>query len=1060
MTEEIIVVQSKGMERWLAIQLAQRLGICSNFRFPFPNAFVDDIFKKVLRELPEYPSFDPAVTTWQIMDLLPSLVDMPGFEIIKRYLGDGSDDLKLFQLSERIADLFDQYMLFRPQMVFGWENGADNHWQAILFRELLGVSGKRHRAAFGRYFLERLNGYDAGKKEIPLPERVSVFGISALPGFYMEIFAALANKIPVNLFLINPCREYWGDILSEWEIKRRTRRGDISYTVNADLYMEKGNSLLASLGKLGRDFFDLISELNCEEVTCFEDNDGDSLLSSIQSDILNLRDVSYGVSAKRAIDKYDTSIQIHSCHSPMREIEVLHDRLLEMFERDPDLKPGDILVMTPDIELYAPFIQAVFSAQTGHSKMIPFSIADRSIRKQSDLIDAFFTILGLEGSRFGASNVLGVLECPSVRRRFGITVADLGLIVKWVKTTRIRWGINGESRKESGLPPFEENTWQAGLKRLLLGYAMPGRGRNMFGNILPYDHIEGADALILGRFVEFTDRLFSCVLSLKDARSLDEWAGFLEDILGSLFMPDEEEENEAQIIRHALDDLKRMKELTRFDRKIPVHVIRHHLEHSIEGRGGGSSGFITGGVTFCAMLPMRSIPFKIICLVGMNNDAYPRDSKVLDFDLIAKHPKPGDRSRRNDDRYLFLETILSARKGLYISYTGQDIRDNSMIPPSVLVTELLDYIFMGFHIPGEKILDRIVTRHRLQPFNPEYFRKNSKLFSYSEEHFRAALELLKERRPPSGFIHKGLSLPDEMWKKVHIDDLYGFFVNPARFLMERRLRVYLRRSELPVEDVEPLKVEGLEKYRLEQEMVKKRFAGWDYRDIFDVARAEGSLPHGNLGESIFDTLRIGTESFVEKSLCYMEGDLPESFDFDVSLADFRLTGTINNLYAAGLVQYRYARIGPADRLGIWIRHLLLNIVRGAHSPCTSILVGLSTESRYPEWTALKYGPLENSEKILEDLLNKYWHGLMVPLNFFPKASWEYFNGIFRKNMSHEEALRKAYGIWAGNERIKGECEDAYYKVCFGDRDPLDAEFARIAEEIFFPLAAHEIEVEK
>jgi exodeoxyribonuclease V gamma subunit len=460
------------------------------------------------------------------------------------------------------------------------------------------------------------------------------------------------------------------------------------------------------------------------------------------------------------------------------------------------------------------------------------------------------------------------------------------------------------------------------------------------------------------------------------------------------------------------------------------------------------------------MLPMRSIPFKIICLVGMNNDAYPRDSKILDFDLISKYPRPGDRSRRNDDRYLFLETILSAREGLYISYTGQSIRDNSIIPPSVLVTELLDYIDRGFRIPGGKILDHIVTRHRLQAFNPEYFRKGSRLFSYSEENFRAARSLLGVRRAPSVFVHKGLSCPDEAWKKVRLDDLWRFFVNPARFLLERRLKVHFRKEEFLVEDVEPLEIREIEKYRLEQEIVKKRLAGWDFRDIFAVAKAGGALPHGSLGECVFDTLRLRAESFIEKSVRYMDGNTLGPFDFDVSMAGFRLTGTINDVYPAGLVQYRYARIRPTDRLKIWMRHLVLNSVRARHYPRTSILIGLSPNSKNPEWTALEYGPIENSEKILEDLLEKYREGLTTPLHFFPRSSWEYFQDVFHKDRSHEEAVAKARRIWMGNENTTGECEDPYYEVCFGNIDPLDAEFERISEEIFLPLDTNETEIEK
>ncbi len=231
---------------------------------------------------------------------------------------------------------------------------------------------------------------------------------------------------------------------------------------------------------------------------------------------------------------------------------------------------------------------------------------------------------------------------------------------------------------------------------------------------------------------------------------------------------------------------------------------------------------MTGGMTFCAMLPMRSIPFRVICLLGMNDDAYPRQTKPLGFDLMARNPRPGDRSRRNDDRYLFLEAILSAREKLHISYVGQSIQDNSIRPPSVLVSELLDYIEEGFEVPGEKILEHIVTKHRLQAFSPEYFRKKGKLIQLfpgesARPHGRSWILTKKERR----FITRGLPEPSEEWKTVDVNQLCRFLTNPAKFLLTQRLGIYLEEEEALFDETEPFEVKGLEKYQLEQELVEK-----------------------------------------------------------------------------------------------------------------------------------------------------------------------------------------------------------------------------------------------
>jgi len=295
---------------------------------------------------------------------------------------------------------------------------------------------------------------------------------------------------------------------------------------------------------------------------------------------------------------------------------------------------------------------------------------------ESRVVDTFIRILDLGGSRFGAAQVLSVLEYPAVYQRFDLSEADIDMIRRWVQDTRIRWGIDEQNRRSLGLPGLPENTWRTGLERLLLGFAMPGEEEKMFKGILPYDFIEGNEAAVLGKFLEFTDRLFSCMKSLERLQSLSEWSDTLKAILDGFFNINEDTEDETEAVRQVLNGLAEMQDRSGFDEKADIHVIRSHLANYLQKEGSGF-GFIAGGVTFCAMLPMRS-------------------------------------------RYLFLESVLSAREKLYISYMGQSIRDNSDIPPSVLVSEIMDYIEKGFEIPEKNILsDHIVVKHRLQAFSPE-----------------------------------------------------------------------------------------------------------------------------------------------------------------------------------------------------------------------------------------------------------------------------------------------------------------------------------------------------
>ncbi|MBU4503259.1 MAG: exodeoxyribonuclease V subunit gamma [Proteobacteria bacterium] len=1043
LSREIIVVQSKGIGRWLSMELARHNGISANIFFPFPNTCLNEVFKKLMPDMPEESLFDPDIMTFRIMDILPECRHRSGFESIQKYLADDKNKQKLFQLSEKISETFDQYLVFRPDIIFKWEEGKEDHWQAKLWRDLISGSENQHRAWLRKAFIQKVR--DRSDKISDLPERIFIFGISYLPPFHTQVFVELSSVVQVIFFVLNPCMVYWADIVSEKEKSRIKRKYVARVSALDELHLETGNSLLASMGKQGRDFFELISGFDCESYELFEDQAEYDMLSCVQSDILYLRDRKHAENKFLINVETDTSIQVHSCHSPMREIEVLHDNLLAMFEKNPDLKPKDIIVMTPDIETYAPFIHAVFDAQAYDSLRIPFSIADRSIREESRIIDSFLSILDLKNSRLGADQIISLLESLGIKEKFEMTESDIQIIRGWINDTRIRWGIDAISRTSLNLPAFHENTWRAGIDRMLLGYAMPGHERDMFCGILPYDNIEGNEVKILGRFLEFLDRVFMSVKDLNQAKTLSGWHDALNSIIDR-FLPrnDDDIEREIEFIRHVINDILRIQELSDFDENIDIEVIKTYLERRFKREDLGS-GFISGGVTFCAMLPMRSIPFKVVCLAGMNNDAFPRGSKILSFDIIAKDPKPGDRLRRNDDKYLFLEALISARKKLYISYVGQSIEDNTQIPPSVVVSELLDYIKEGFYVPEKCILDHVITKHRLQAFSPEYFKGNSKLFSYAEENFVDSRRTFGSEMALH-FVSTGLSEPSEEWKALDIETLCFFFTNPAKFLIERRLEIYLEETSPVSDDREAFTLEGIEKYHMEQRLFQNCISGFDLRDSLPVYRAMGRLPCGNVGEFYYRESGVNVEDFVGRIDDFKKNLSPIQVSLDVS--DFKITGVLDNIFESGLVNIRYANRKSKDLLKSWIYHLVL---------CSS------AEQNYPKKSHLvckdetwEFDPVRESKDILENLLALYWQGLSKPIHFFPETSLDYSQRTLMKNENRRTALNYSRKKWIGAYYKGGwsESDNPYYKLCFSKTDPFDKEFRKIAEKVFAPLLKH------
>jgi len=1053
---EVVLVQSKGMARWVSMALAQAHGICAHCWFPFPNAFFNWLFRNLDPRLPEVSPFDPEKMCWRILTALKECLDLEGFEPLKSYLGleAGRDawGLKGFQLARQIADTFDQYLLFRPEMMLKWDQGQETHWQAMLWRTLARGHSHAHRAALAQSFLDA-----AARGSVPveaLPERVSVFGISALPPYHMALLSALARLIPVHLFVMNPCREFWGDIVSGREGFRKSTAPAASAIRLEDLHLEKGNSLLASMGTLGRDYFDLLETLEAHTVEAFEAPGEETLLSTLQSHILNLKDGDTA-ETKAVIDPQDTSVQIHSCHSPMREVEVLHDRLLDMFESNPGIEPQDILVMTPDMDTYAPLIEAVFDAPEDVEKRIPFSISDQSPPQECHIIDTFFDILEMPGTRFCAPGILNILESAAIRAKFGLMERDVDLIRRWVEETAIRWGRDEQDREAQGFSGCPENTWTAGIQRLLLGYAMPGRNETLFEGILPYDPVEGSEALVLGAFVEFMDRLFAHTAPLDRPRSPQAWSARLSTLLEEMFQPDEALQAEAQSLRTAFYDLAEMSRVNEapFDGEITLNVVkayvRRHLRQVRQGHG-----FMTAGITFCALLPMRSIPFEGICLLGMNSTDYPRETVRVGFDLMAEQPRPGDRSRRNDDRYLFLETLLSARQTLYLSYVGQSIQDNTPCPPSVLVSELLDYIEGGFEVPGTDIRDHVVTLHRLQPFHPDNFQEGGKLFSYSEPLCRAARGLTGASRPDIPFIATGLSRAEPGFKQITLNDLCAFWANPAKYLLTKRLDIRLEAETVPIEAGEPFALTGLVHYHMAQDLLLKRLEGRDLSALFEVRKASGHLPHGEVGRHTYEALCRELEVFAQKTQPYLTDGPLAPLEVDLDIEGFRLTGRLHTLYPDHLFLYRYALIKARDRLNLWIQHLILNALADPTYPKTSILAGLSKQQKRDRvWSAWTYRPMKQAEGIarLKTLLSQYWEGLTRPLHFFPKSAYAYASALLEKNKSRDQALEAARSSWQGGDYQRGEGEDGHYQFSFRNTDPLDKAFEALSLEILGPL---------
>jgi exodeoxyribonuclease V gamma subunit len=1019
---ETVVVPNFGMARWLSLAIARAHGVCANVRFVLPARFVWEVLGRVVGPRAEIDVFDPTVLAWRVFDALGSLEAGARFEPLAAYV-DAPSDRPRYELARRIAGVFDQYLVYRPDWIRRWEEGRDRHWQAELWRRLVEGRPEKHRV---RLLDELVAALDRGPLQSgALPSRVLVFGVPAMAPAYVAILGKLARTIAVDAYLLAPTPKYAASLVTPRQLSLFER------TIDAErAHLEVGNPLLAGLVKQGAEFRDVILRENPHEIDAYVPPDDATILGAVQADIYAIE--------HRGSEKHpptprpdDATIQVHACHGPMREVEVLHDQLLAIFDRHPDLTPPDVVVMMPDVETYAPCIEAVFGTAPAE-RHIPYSIADRSLRAERPLVDAFLALLELPDTRYDANRLLALLDVQAIRRRFGFTETDVARAGRWVREAGIRWGVDGDGRAALGLPETREHTWRFGLDRLLLGYAMAGEGRRRFADVLPYDDVEGTAARAAGLLATLAEACFDLRAQLGAARSPAEWTAALGALVDRFFDAARDDEEDVATIRRALGELAETTGRAGLATPISREVVRAHLEGSLASPLA-TGRFLAGKVTFCALVPMRSIPFDVVCLLGMDDGSYPRPRRPLGFDLMADDPQPGDRSRREDDRYLFLEAILSARRVLYASFTGADVRDSTPREPSVLVADLVRYVREGFGVD-------VVRRHPLQPFDARYFRGDARLFSHADDLCRARRVQGTRPEPEAPFILSSMEEPEDGWRTIALDDLVQFFRNPSRYFLRERLGLRLEPARGEVETREPFVLDALERYRLCDEVLRLRRDGVPLPEIAALVRAAGLLPHGVVGDVTLEAQVDRLEGLVARIAALRADPGTTPVSIDVALDGFRVHGALLRSRIGGVVDFRPTKAKGTDRLGLWLRHLALACMdAGGESRW------LGTE----ETVVLR--PVAAARPLLADLVALYWDGLRRPLPFFPKASYAACDATG----DPIAAARKEWESPDFAEAPPGDGDDPYNALAFRGRDALDDEFLATAHRVFDPLRAHQ-----
>ena len=1082
-TREVVAVHSRGVERWLAHRLSAHLGtspgradgVCAHLDFPFPGRLVHRALAEVTGIDAERDPWRPERLAWPLLDVVDACLDEDWLFVLAGHLGAGAgqeadgggDDQarrdRRFAAVRHLADLYDRYAVHRPAMVRAWQQGRDEDgdgqpldshvaWQAELWRRLraaVDTPSPAERTAAGCAALLGDPGL-AGD----LPERLFLFGLTRLPASYLDVLEALAVHRDVHVLALHPSPASWG----------------------TDDQLALRHPLLRAWGRDSHEMGIVLRRRLAESPHAAaedrhhplpEDGPGGStLLRRLQAAIRADKAPPTDPATRAALDPDDRSIQVHACHGRARQAEVLREAVTHLFTDDPTLEPRDVVVMCPDIDEFAPLLRAAFDDDPDHPRAIPHRLADRSLRQTNPVLGAVAELLALVDARLTASQVLSFAALPPVRHRFGFDEDALERLGEWVEQTGTRWGLDGDHRAPYDLAAVGTGTWAAGLQRILLGVAMSEDELRLVGGVLPLDDVDSGDIDLAGRFAELVGRLGDAVRSLTDPRSVAEWVGALDDAADHLLdtrWDDAWQRSQLdQLLGEVVQEAGGDEEAGDPASATPLRLaeLRDLLADRLEGRPSRAA-FRTGEMTLCTLVPMRSVPHRVVCLVGLDDGAFPRGGAPDGDDLLVTARHPGDHDRRAEDRQLLLDAVLAAGDHLVVTYDGHDPRTNEPLPPAVPVNELLDVLddtVVG--AGGTLARDQVVRHHPLQPADRRSFEPGvlgtPGPWSFDERLLAGAEAAARSPAPPPPFFDPEAPLPPAVDEGVvELASLVAAVDHPAKAFLRQRLGLGLYDDDERLADALALDFDGLAKWQVGQRLLDALLVGVDPDVVCAAERARGQLPPGLLGERVLGDARVKAERIAASAREIADGR-PASIEVDVALPDGRhLVGTVADLFAgAGTIRpVTFSSMAAKRQLTTWIRHLAASAV--TDGGLTSVLVA--------RWggTPRRFGlpPLPADEAVghLAALVALRDEVLCRPVPLYSKTSHAW---ITKQREGDDDPAAAAAKEWDGDFHRPGEAQDPEHVLLHGGVRPFDEviadpRFTTLAREVWTPaLDAH------
>jgi exodeoxyribonuclease V gamma subunit len=984
---DTVIVPNLDTSGWLKIHLAEKNGFAGNIRFMLPAEWMWSSIREWIPDVPEELPSDPGPMKWTLFSLLKDETQRKQFPLLDRFIRrqpSETQDEALLQLSGRLASLYDKYLVYRPEMVLRWQKGqtgsGDEKWQAELWNLMNSRWKDIHTgaAAMNRADLYSMLLEKSETGQIQNKSTLHLFNPGLIPPPVAKLIGTQGKERDITLYLISPSRQ------------------------------PGSHPLIDLLGDEQESIRTLYSFRKAEQEDFFE-----PAKQGKKSNIEKIRESLLDADDKPELAVHQNTIpgiEIRSCHSPLREIEVLHDYLLGLFNNNQELAPDDVLVVTPDLQKYLPSIHAVFGNPEQGLPAIPYHAAGN---KPVLMDQAVQHLLSLPGSRFAFDDVMDFFQMEPVREKFGLSETEAAYVKDWMRQNHVFWAIDDDHRREWNQPDGSLQTWSAAIKRGWLGQMIatgPGefyRDTLLFPGITTSDEREWWAA-----FADFLDQLNTMRLEAGGIKSADEWCRLVSAWCDRFFDARQLMNYNSSGTSSLAEDLARSISLSGIEEKLPFRLIMSELSDQLKSGGAGRAR-LHRGVTFSNMVPVRSLPFKAVALIGLNEGVFPRKESLPEFDLMLQNPETTDRNHRNEDKNLFLESILSAGEYHYCSYIGQSAVDNEPLPPSPVLAGWASYLS---GLTGLST-DQIIQKEAISSFSLNNYRAGH---SFSQTGYSSA-QAIRGESDKTPFVFSKESEEEPAGELVPAEKFCSFFSNPVRAFVRSRLDARLTDIS---DEPDEFTLNSFEKHLLYEKVFLWMTEGKTGDEIQSLLLGSGLMPAGWPGEKEAEEL----VSSVANSIGLIEqlGVTPElrRFSVQAEISGLQIGGEITSYSASSFLDLSFSSGSGSLYLQSWIRHLLLHVSDTAETGKSHLICGLKKN----EPKIFRFRVPDEPALLLEKLTKLYLEGLEKPLPFFPKTVYEYAENIEK---GEDHALNKAAEAFEGGFKRYAERDDLNISFLMG-----------------------------